>query len=132
MKMSRRRFMIVLVTLVALNSFFWLAAGGAALTKSIIGQFFGNNMIRAEVLVQGPGGVTQDWRIDRGKITAIAGTTITLLEKDGTLVPVPVDPNARVLGPPRFASVSRLKPKLRVVLYHQANLPADLVQVEAG
>ena len=63
-------------------------------------------------------------------ITSIAGGTITLREKDGTFVPIPVDPNARVQGPPRFSSVSRLRPRLRVILYHQANLPADLVQVE--
>jgi hypothetical protein len=129
MSMSRRRFMIVLVTLVAVNSFFWLASGGFALTKAVINQFFGNNLIRAEVLVQS-NGTTQDWRIDRGVITSISGGVVTLREKDGTSVPVPVDPNARVQGPPRYASVSRLRPRLRVILYHQANLPADLVQVE--
>src|SRR4051794_30179404 len=129
MGMSRRRFMIVLVTLVAVNSFFWLASGGLALSRAVINQFFGSNLIRAEVLVQS-GGTTEDWRIDRGVIVSISGTTITLREKDGTSVPIPVDPNARVQGPARFAAVSRLRPKLRVILYHQANLPADLVQVE--
>jgi hypothetical protein len=129
MNVSRRRFMFLAVALVAVNSFFWLASGGFALPKAIIGQFFGNNLIRAEVLVQSPSGV-QDWRIDRGVITAIAGTTITLREKDGTSVPVQVDPNARVQGSARIFSVSRLRPRLRVVLYHQANLPAELVQVE--
>ena len=129
MNMNRRRFMLLAVTLVAVNSFFWLASGGFALSKAIIGQFFGNNLIRAEVLVQSPSGV-QDWRIDRGVITSISGTTITVREKDGTLVPVQVDPNARVQGPARFYSVAKLKPRVRVVLYHQANLPAELVQVE--
>jgi hypothetical protein len=81
------------------------------------------------VLVQSPSGV-QDWRIDRGVITSISGTTITVREKDGTLVPVQVDPNARMQGPARFFSVAKLKPRVRVVLYHQANLPAELVQVE--
>jgi hypothetical protein len=129
MSMSRRRFMILLVTLVAVNSFFWMASGGFALTKAVVNQFFGNSMIRAEVLVMNNGSV-EDWRIDRGVITQVANGTVTLKEKDGTFVPIPVDANAKVQGPPRFSSVSRLRPRLRVILYHQANLPAQLVQVE--
>ena len=122
--MTRRRFMLLAVTLVALNTFFWLAATGFALPKSIVNQFFGNRMVRAEVILQGPAG-PQDWRIDRGVITAIAGQTLTLKEADGTVVSVDVDPNARVQGLAR-----KLRPRFRVVVYHQANAPADLVQVE--
>jgi hypothetical protein len=121
--MTRRRFMLLAVTLVALNTFFWLAATGFALPKSIVNQFFGNRMVRAEVILQGPAG-PQDWRIDRGVITAIAGRTLTLREADGTVVTVDVDSNARVQGG------RQLRPRLRVVVYHQANAPADLVQVE--
>jgi hypothetical protein len=129
MEMSRRRFMILAVVLVAVNSFFWLASGGLALSKAVINQFFGSNMIRAEVLVSSPNGV-QDWRIDRGVITSVVRTSVTLREKDGTTVTVEINPSARVQGSPRFASVDKLRPRLRVVLYHQANLPAELVQVE--
>jgi len=121
--MTRRRFMLLAVTLVALNTFFWLAATGFALPKSIVNQFFGNRMVRAEVILQGPAG-PQDWRIDRGLITAITGQTLTLKEADGTVVSVDVDPNARVQG------ARKLRTRLRVVVYHQANAPADLVQVE--
>src|SRR5437763_14149044 len=127
--MTRRRFMILVAALVAVNSFFWLAQGGFALSKAIIAQFFGNRMVRAEVLVQSPVGV-QDWRIDRGVITAVSGTTLTLLEKDGTTVTLDVSPSARVQGSPRYSSVPLLRKRLRVVVYHQANLPAELVQVE--
>ena len=121
--------MILVAALVAVNSFFWLAQGGFALSKAIIAQFFGNRMVRAEVLVQSPAGV-QDWRIDRGVITAVSGTTLTLLEKDGTTVTLDVSPSARVQGSPRYSSVPLLRKRLRVVVYHQANLPAELVQVE--
>jgi hypothetical protein len=133
MTMTRRRFLSLVATLVAVNSFFWLAQSGFALPGAIINQFFGGNLIRAEVLVASPTG-TQDWRIDRGVITAIAvtptGTNVTLREKDGTSVTLPVDPNARVQGPARFSNVALLRRRLRIVLYHQANLPATLVQVE--
>ncbi len=127
--MTRRRFLYLATALIAVNSFFWLAQSGFALPGAIINQFFGGNLIRAEVLVASPGG-TQDWRIDRGVITAIAGTSVTLKEKDANVVTIQVDPNARVQGPPRFSNVAFLRRRLRVVLYHQANLPATLVQVE--
>jgi hypothetical protein len=130
MAMSKRRFLYLATALVAVNSFFWLAQSGFALPRAVINQFFGGNMIRAEVLVGTPTGGTQDWRIDRGVITAIAGTTVTLRERDATVVTVQIDPAARVQGPARFGSVAQLRRKLRVVLYRQADQPATLVQVE--
>jgi hypothetical protein len=122
--------MLLAVTLVALNAAFWLAGGGMAITKAIANQFFGARMIRAEVILQSPAG-PQDWRIDRGVITAVtAGPTITIREADGTTQTVAVDPAARIQGPVRFSSPSLLRPRLRVVVYHQANAQAELVQVE--
>ena len=129
MTMKRRRFLYLAVALVALNSFFWLAQGGFALPRAIINQFFGGNMIRAEVLVGSAGG-TQDWRIDRGVITAIAGTSVTLRERDNTSVTLQLDPNAHIQGPARFSSVAELRRRLRIVVYRQADAPATLVQVE--
>jgi hypothetical protein len=115
--MTRRRFMLLAVALVSLNSFFWLAQGGFALPKAIINQFFGSRMVRAEVLVQAADGSIQDWRIDRGVITAISGSSVTLRERDAT-------------GSVRIVSVAQLRRRLRVVVYHQANAPAEIVQVE--
>ena len=129
--MNRRRFMYLAVAFVALSSYFGLAGGGMALSQAVISRFFGNSMVRAEVLVQN-GGAVQDWRIDRGVITAISGSSITVQERDGTSVTVQVSPTAQVQGPYKFATVPQLKRRLRVVLYHQANLPAELVQVEGG
>ena len=71
-----------------------------------------------------------DWLIDRGVIRTISGPSMTLIEGDGRLVTVVVDQNARVQGSARFASVARLRPRLRVVTYHQANAPVQLIQVE--
>jgi hypothetical protein len=127
----RRRFLFLATALIAVNSFFWLAQSGFALPQAIINQFFGGKMIRSEVLISTPGG-TQDWRIDRGVITAISGTAVTLLEKDATVVSLQIDPNARVQGPARFASVGQLRRRLRVVIYRQADQPATLVQVEGS
>ena len=55
MTMNRRRFLFLATALVAVNSFFWLAQSGFALPRAIINQFFGGNMIRAEVLIVDPG-----------------------------------------------------------------------------
>jgi hypothetical protein len=123
--MRRRRFILVATTLVALNTFFWLAGSGFALPKSIVNQFFGPRMIRAEVIVQGATGA-QDWRIDRGLVTAASTTSITVKEADGTQVTVDLDPGVRIQG------AFRVRPRMRVVVYHQANAPADLVQVESS
>jgi hypothetical protein len=130
MTMRRRRFLYLATALIALNSFFWLAQSGFAIPKAIIGQFFGGNMIRSEVLISTPTGGTQDWRIDRGVITAISGTSVTLRERDQTVVSVQIDPNARVQGSARFSSVATLRRRLRIVVYRQADQPAELVQVE--
>jgi hypothetical protein len=129
MNVTRRRFLWLATALVAVNSFFWLASSGFALPKAIINQFFGGNMIRAEVLVATPSGPV-DWRMDRGTITAISGTSVTLKERDGTILTLQLDPNARVQGPGRFANVAQLKRKLRVLIYRQGDAPAELVQVE--
>jgi hypothetical protein len=129
---KRRKFMLLATALVALNVFFWLATTGLALPRAIVNQFFGSRMIRAEVILQGAGGSPEDWLIDRGVITTVSSAAITLREQDGRSVPIPLDPGARVQGPVRFAAVSRLRPRLHVVVYHQANAPAQLVQVEGS
>lgn len=129
--MNRRRYVLLAVALVALNSFFWLAQSGFALPRGLINQFFGQNMIRAEVIVLNPDGTTTDERIDRGVITAITPALITLREADGRIQPIQLDTSSQVQGPAgRVVSASRLRINLRVVVYRQANGPATNVQVE--
>ena len=129
MTMSRRRFLFLATALIAVNSFFWLAQSGFALPKAIINQFFGGSMIRSEVLIATPGGgpgLADRPRRDHRDL----GTSVTLREQDATVVSVQIDPNARIQGPLRFFSVAKLRRRLRVVVYRQADQPATLVQVE--
>jgi len=128
--MRRRRFLYLATALVAVNTFFWLAQSSFAIPQGIINQFFGGSMIRSEVLIATPTGGTQDWRIDRGVITAISGTSVTLRERDQNSVTVQIDPNARVQGSARVTNVAALRRRLRIVVYRQADQPATLVQVE--
>jgi len=127
----RRRFALLATALAALNAFFWLAQGGFALPRGVIDRFFGPRMVRAEVVVEG-GGVARDYRIDRGRIASVAGSSITLDERDGTTVTIDVAPGARIVGRPRLRRLAQLRPGLRVLVVRQANAPATEIQVEGG
>ena len=127
--MTRRRFLLLAATLVALNTFFWLAQGGFALPGALIDRFFGPRLIRAEVIVGGPN-VVNDFRIDRGVIVGTTAGSITLRERDGTVVTIPVKATTRVLGRPRITDVSQLRPPMRVLVVRKANAPATQIQIE--
>jgi hypothetical protein len=122
--------MLLAVALVALNTFFWVAQGGFALPASLIDQFFGGRMIRAEVLVQTPTGVA-DYRIDRGVIVTVTPGSIVLREKNGDMVPIQLAPAATVTGPGgRGGQAAALRRGMRVIVFRLANAPADSIQVE--
>lgn len=101
-------------------------AQGAAIDP----QFFGPRMVRAEVLLLGAGGASQDYRIDRGVVVSAASGTLTLHESNGDTVPLPVDSGTQVLGAGRRITVATLRRGWRVVVYRSANAPAQLVQFE--
>ena len=128
MNVKRRKFILLAVTLVALNTFFWMAQGGFALSKAVINNLFGPSLIRAEVLVQTPTG-TADYRIDRGVILATSPTSLTLRELNGEQVTVDLASNASVQGRGIF-SVSQLRKRMRVTVLRDANGPVSQIQVE--
>jgi hypothetical protein len=126
--MSRRRWVLLATTLVALNLALWLVPQGLALGGSLIDQLFGPRMVRAEVVMVGADGTPQDYRVDRGVIVGSTRTAITLAEADGTTQTIPVARGTRVLG---FALGPRHLPKnIRVLVVHEANGPAMTIQVE--
>ena len=130
MTMNRKRFMLLAVALVAVNSFFWLAQGGFALPRAFIDQYFGPRMIRAEVVVQTPAG-SDDYLIDRGVIRAVTPGTIMLKEKDGRMVTVDIAPSATVTGAGgRTRGTGVLRVGVRVLILRLANAPAESIQVE--
>ena len=133
MTVNRKRFMLLAVTLVALNSFFWVAQSGLAKDpRSLIGDLFGQRLIRAEVLVQTPTG-TADYRIDRGVLVASTPTTITLRELNGELVTIDVAADARVEGGPRLGGLAQLlRKRMRVTVVRDANGPVSLIQVDTS
>jgi hypothetical protein len=74
---------------------FALVQGGAAGPGSLGNFFFGPKLVRAEVITN-EGGTIHDYRVDRGRIRAVTAASLTLFEKDGTLVTVPVAPTADI------------------------------------
>jgi len=72
-----------------------LVQTGAAGMRSLGNDFFGPKLVRAEVITS-EGGAIHDYRVDRGRIRSIGPGSLTLLEKDGTLVSVPVAATADV------------------------------------
>jgi hypothetical protein len=126
--MSRRRWVILAATLVAVNLALWLVPQGLALGRSLVADLFGPRMVRAEVVLVGANGSPQVYRVDRGVIVASTRTTITLSEADGTTQTIPVARGTRVLG---IAVGPRHLPRnVRVLVVYQANGPAQTIQVE--
>jgi hypothetical protein len=130
--MSRRRFLILVCAVVSVNTFFWLAQGGFALPRGLVDRFFGPDMIRSEVIVAGRLGGVNDFRLDRGVITTIVPRMLTLRERDGTVVSIPVVRRAKIVGSPSVTDVSQLRPGMRVLVVRRANAPAHLIRVEGG
>ncbi len=85
-----------------------LAQGGAASLSSLGSFFFGPKLVRAEV-VTSEGGVIHDYRVDRGRVRALTPSSLTLLEKDGTTVTVPVASTANVTLGGRTVPLARLR-----------------------
>jgi hypothetical protein len=128
--MSRRRFLVLVCAVACVNAFFWVAQSGFALPRSLIDRFFGPRMIRAEVIVQGPAGGINDFRLDRGVIVSVSRGQLVLREQDGTTVTIPVAPRATVTGSPSVTSVADLRPPMRVLVVRRANARARQIQVE--
>jgi hypothetical protein len=124
---TRRRLVIPIVLLVA---FFSLAATGFALPRAVIGNLFGQRMIRAEVLDLAPDGSVQDLRVDRGVIVTFSPASLTISELDGTSVAIDLSPSTSVTG--RIFALRQLRRGMRVTVIRPANGPASVVDVGAA
>jgi hypothetical protein len=129
--MFSRRFVLLAGVLVALNVTLWFAAPGLALRKAVIQQLFGPKLIRAEAIDSCGRGCTTDWRVDRGVITSITSTQVTLREADGRVQPIPVSASTtKVVHSGHRLPLSALSPRWRVAVTWPASGPAQSVDVE--
>ena len=104
-------------------------AGAAGPGASLGNYFFGPKLVRAEV-VTNEAGTIHDYRVDRGKIQIVAraSPSLTLLERDGTLVTVPVDPSANVTLNGVTVLFSRLRRGFTATTVRDGSAAASIVQ----
>jgi len=125
--MFTRRFVLLVGVLAAVNATLWLAAPGLALRKAIVTQLFGPNMVRAQVHLKSG----QDWNLDRGVITKVNSTQLTLREFDGRIQAIPLDASTTtVIHLGHHLPLSALARRWRVVVLWPPIGPAQSVDVE--
>ena len=127
MKTRRGKGLWIVAALLAVNATLLVAQPGLALPGSLGNYFFGPKLVRAEVLVK-DGGVLHDYRIDRGVIRNKADGTLTLLERDGSLVPVPVAPTAAITLNGRPVAYSALRRGMVATVIRDGDAPANEVR----
>lgn len=126
--MFTRRFVFLVGVLATLNVALFFAAPGLALRKAIISQLFGPSMVRAQVHERNG----TDWNLDRGVITQVNGTQLTLREVGGRIQPIPLASTTTVIrvATGRHLPLSSLARRWRVVVWWPVIGPAQEVDVE--
>lgn len=121
-----RRFVGIAAAAAAVSAFA-LVQTGAAGPGSLGAFFFGPRLVRAEV-VTNEGGTIHDYRVDRGRIRAVTPGSLTLLERDGTLVTVPVASSADIRLGGRSVPLLRLRRRFVATTVRDGSAPASIVQ----
>jgi hypothetical protein len=122
-----RRFVFLAGALVTLNVVLFFAGPGLALRGAVVSELFGPKMVRLTVLERNG----QEWNVDRGTITQISSTQVTLRESDGRVQQIPLDSSTDVLRFGRQISESALAPRWHVLVTWPANgAPAQSIDVE--
>ena len=126
--MTKRRIAIWAFTaLLAVNAVLFVAQPGLALPGSLGNYFFGPKLVRAEVLVK-DGGVLHDYRVDRGLIRAKAAGSLSVLERDGSLVTIPVAPTAAITIGGVPAAFTQLRRGMVATVIRDGDAPATEVR----
>jgi|GEM_PF-2822790 len=127
-RVSRRTFALLAVSaLLALNATLFLVQPGLALPGSLAAWLLGPKMVKAEIVVK-DGGTTYDYRIDQGKVRAVSSTSVTLYERTGDVVTIPVSPGARITLGGKTVLLMALKKGMRAQTVRNGGAPADTVQ----
>ncbi len=128
--MFSRRFVLLAGVLVTLNLALWFASPGLALRKALVTQLFGPKMIRAEVIDWARPGTTADMRLDRGVITQVSSTQLTLRERDTKVQSIPLSSTTDVIRFGHHLPPGVLAKRWHVVVTWPANGAARTVDVE--
>jgi hypothetical protein len=127
----RRRWLLALgavAALLAVNAVLLLAGSSLALPSSLANYFLGPKMVRAEVFVM-DGGVQYDYRLDQGRVRGVGPSSISLHERDGTNVNIPVSLAAQVKINGKPATLAAVRRGMYAVTIRNGSAPADRVIV---
>lgn len=102
----------------------------AWLRKAIVKQLFGPKLVRLEAIQKKPVAGSTDWRVDRGVITAVSSTQLTLREADGRIQVIPLSTSTAVYRHGRTLTPDMLAAHWRVVVTWPATGAAQAVDVE--
>jgi hypothetical protein len=122
-----RKAVWTVVALLALNAVLFAAQPGLALPGQLASYFFGPKLVRAEVIVNDAAGL-HDYRLDRGRVRAVSAGSLTLVEKDRTVVVVPVAADADITLNGRRVSLSVLRRGMTALTVRDAGAPASTVR----
>jgi hypothetical protein len=128
--MSKKIAVGVAALLLALNVVLAVVQSSSGASLAFVTKLLGPNMIRAEIVWRS-GGVTHDYLLDNGRIRNlnVGASTITLVEKDGKVVTVPVSPTARITLNGGGAPFAALRRGQRAMTIRDGNASAEIVQV---
>jgi hypothetical protein len=124
-----RKLLVVVAALLAVNAVLVGAQLGYALPSSFVAYLLGPKMVRGEIVVK-DGGTVHDYRVDQGRLRAVVvgSSVLSLYERDGQLVSVPVAPGARITLGGRPVPLSALKRGMRAITVRDGNAAAETVQ----
>ena len=98
--------------------------------RGIVAQLFGPKLVRLETIERKPVAGSADWRVDRGVITTVSPTQVTLREADGRIQAIPLAATTTVLHRGRVLSPDALGARWHVVVTWPAAGAAQSVDVE--
>jgi hypothetical protein len=124
--MFTRRFLLLAGVLVTLNVALWFAAPGLALRRALVTELFGPGMVRAQVHEKSG----QDWNLDRGVITQVNSTQLTLHEFDGRVQQISLASTTKVIHLGHRLPLSALARRWHVLVLWPPIGPAQSVDVE--
>jgi hypothetical protein len=128
MRPLRTKALWVVAVLLALNAVLLSAQFAGAVPRGLGQYFFGPKLVRMEVVIQ-EAGQSRLFRVDKGRIRAVrpALGTITVLERDGSLVVVPVAEDADVTLRGRSVPLNALRRNMVVTTVREGDEAAELV-----
>ena len=112
----------------------WASSKSApVLPAAVTTLLLGNQMVRAEIGVASADPATpHDFLLDHGRIKQVGVFTLTLKEKDGTVVTINISPTARVRLNGQNASFVELRKGMMATTIHDGDKPADQVYATGG